>query len=98
MDAEDWKLLVDKAILRTESLDLIWSQCGGAPPKALAFMAPVDEDTTLSIWGYRTGYSYELSLEKETPEHSFFEPKRVTTKQKSEGIDYSGLFRAVQRQ
>lgn len=47
-------------------------------------MAQVDEDTTLSIWGYRTGYSYELSLE--TPKH-FIPPKRVITKQNSEGID-----------
>lgn len=96
MDAEHWKVLVDKAILGTQSFDLIWSECGGAPPNALAFMAPVDEDTTLSIWGYRTGYSYELSLEN--PKYPPIEPKRVTTKEKSEGIDYSGLFRAAQRQ
>jgi hypothetical protein len=98
MDAEVWKLVVEKAILRTKSRDLLWSRSSEGPDRSKSFQAPIDGSTTLNIWGHESGYSYEMCLIRETGGEPFTEKKRVTTKNSSEGIDYSGLFKAVQRQ
>ncbi|MFJ5693309.1 hypothetical protein ACIP9X_05585 [Arthrobacter sp. NPDC093125] len=98
MDANLWKLLVDKVIRKTESQDLLWSETHQGPSKTLSFGTSIDGSTTLNIWGYETNYSYELCLTKQTAGGPFEERRRVTTKKSAEGIDFSGLFKAVQRQ
>lgn len=98
MDANLWKQIVDKAISRTRSRNLLWSKSDRGPDKALSFEASIDEHTTLNIWGYEKNYSYELCLTKQTMGDPFEERKRVTTKGSAEGIDFRGLFKAAQSQ
>lgn len=96
MDVQLWKLLVEKAILRTKSRDLLWSKTSEGPNNAVSFGAPIDDSTTLNIWGHKTNYSYELLLTKELSGETFEERKRVTAKKDSEGIDFKGLLDTVQ--
>lgn len=98
MDANIWKLLVEKAVLRTKSRDILWSENSEGPDETLSFGTSIDDCTTLNIWGYTTNYSYELCLIRETAGEPFEERKRVTTKKNSEGIDFKGLFEAAQAQ
>lgn len=96
MDANLWKLLVNKVILRTKSRDLLWQETNEGPDNTLSFGTSIDGSTTLNIWGYKTNYSYELCLTKETTGDPFVERKRVTAKKNAEGIDFKGLFETVQ--
>ncbi|MFF2031123.1 hypothetical protein [Arthrobacter sp. NPDC058192] len=98
MDADLWKLLVDKAVLRTKTRDLIWSETSEGPAKTLSFGTSIDDSTTLNIWGYEANYSYELCLIKETTGEPFEERKRATTKKNADGVNFSGLFEAAQLQ
>lgn len=98
MDANLWALLVDKAIRKTKSKDLLWTPTNKGPDNALSFEAVIDDASTLSIWGYERNYSYELCLTKRIEGGSFEERKRVTTKKNAQGIDFSGLFKATQDQ
>lgn len=98
MDANLWKLLVDKVVSRTKSRDLLWSETGEGPANTLSFGTSIDDSTTLNIWGYKANYSYELHLVKQTAGEPFEERKRVTVKKNAEGINFSGLFEAVQTQ
>lgn len=98
MDAHLWKLLVDKAVSRTKSRDLLWSQTHEGPANTLSFGTSIDDSTTLNIWGHKTNYSYELCLIKQTAGEPFEERKRVTLKKNAEGIDFSGLFEAAKKQ
>lgn len=98
MDANLWKLLVDKVIRKTKSRDLLWSATSHGPAKTLSFGTSIDDNTTLNIWGYETNYSYELCLTKQTAGEPFEERKRVTTKKGAEGIEFSGLFKTAQSQ
>ncbi len=41
MDAQLWKLLVEKAILRTKSRDLLWSKTSEGPNNVVSFGAPI---------------------------------------------------------
>lgn len=98
LTADDWKLIVKAAIERTSSAGLEWSETDEGPENTRSFVASVDDATTLSIWGYRTGYSYQLDLVKQGPSEVAFEAtKRATTKKNSEGVDFAGLFKAAQR-
>lgn len=98
MDANQWKLLVDKVILRTKVGDLLWSRTDEGPAKTLSFGASIDDSTRLNIWGYKTNYSYELYLIKETPGEPFEFRKRVTVKKNAEGINFDGLLDAAKKQ
>lgn len=98
MDASTWKLVVDRAISRTDAGTLNWSTSDDGPAKTLGFIASIDETTTLSFWGYEANFSYELCLTKQTGGEPFVERKRITTKKKSEGIRCKALLDAVQRQ
>ncbi|MET4135378.1 hypothetical protein [Pseudarthrobacter sp. PvP090] len=98
MDAHLWKLLVDKAVLRTKSRDLIWYETSEGPANTLSFGTLIDDSTTLNIWGYESNYSYELCLIKQTTGEPFEERKRATTKKNSDGVNFSGLFEATQLQ
>lgn len=98
IDASRWKLLVDKAILRTETRDLQWSETDEGPANTLSFGASIDGRTTLNVWGYQANYSYELSLIRHTDGEPFAERKRVTVKSQAEGIDFKGLLDAARGQ
>lgn len=98
MDANLWKLLVDKAISRTKSGDLMWSKSNEGPTHALSFVASIDASTTLNIWGYESNYSYELHLTKQTLGEPFEERKRVTLRKNAESINFSGLFETAREQ
>ncbi|QYF91078.1 hypothetical protein [Arthrobacter sp. PAMC25284] len=98
MDANLWELLVDKAIRKTKSKGLLWSTTDRGPDNTRSYETAIDENTTLSIWGYERNYSYELCLDKRMEGGSFEERKRVTVKKNAQGIDFSGLFKAVQDQ
>ncbi|MDN4611478.1 hypothetical protein [Arthrobacter burdickii] len=64
----------------------------------LSFEASIDVNTTLSIWGYEKNYSYELCRTRRTAGEPFKESIRVTAKDKANGIDFSGLFKAARAQ
>lgn len=98
MDSNLWKLLVDKAISRTKSGDLMWSKSSEGPTHTLSFVTSIDASTTLNIWGYEANYSYELHLTKQTVGESFEERKRVTLRKNAEGINFNGLFKAARGQ
>lgn len=98
MDARLWKLLVDKAISRTKSRDLLWSKTDEGPANTLSFGTSIDDRTTLNIWGYKANYSYELRLIKQTEGEPFEERKRVTLKKNADGVNFSGLFEAAKKQ
>lgn len=98
MDADIWKLLVDKVVSRTQSRDLLWSKTDEGPANTLSFGTSIDDSTTLNIWGYKANYSYELCLIKQTAGEPFEERKRVTVKKNAEGINFSGLFEAAKKQ
>ena len=98
MDANLWKLLVDKVVSRTKSRDLLWSKTDEGPANTLSFGTSIDDSTTLNIWGYEANYSYELCLIKQTAGQPFEERKRVTVKKNAEGVNFSGLFEAAQEQ
>lgn len=98
MDANQWKLLVDKVILRTKSRDLLWSRTDEGPAKTLSFGVSFGDDTRLNIWGYKNNYSYELLVIKETSGEPFIDRKRVTVKKNAEGINFNGLFETAKKQ
>ncbi len=98
MDANLWKLLVERVILRTKSRDLLWSTTDTGPANTLSFGTSICDRTTLSIWGYEANYSYELCLIKETAGEPFEERKRVTAKKNAEGINFDGLFVTAKKQ
>jgi hypothetical protein len=98
MDANLWKLLVDKVVFRTKSRDLLWSKTNEGPAKTLSFGTSIDDSTSLNIWGYEANYSYELCLIKKTSGEPFEERKRVTVKKNAEGVNFSGLFKAAKKQ
>lgn len=98
MDASVWKIIVERAILRTAEGAITWVTNDDRPAKTLGFSASIDETTTLSFWGYKTNFSYELCLTKETGGEPFIEKKRITTKKNSDGIRCKVLLDAVQRQ
>ena len=75
-----------------------WITSDDRPANTLGFMASIDEATTLSFWGYKTNFSYELCLTKEVGGEPFIEKKRITTKKNSDGIRCKLLLDAVQRQ
>lgn len=98
IDASRWKLLVDKAILRTKTRDLLWSETNEGPANTLSFGTSFDGSATLNIWGYKANYSYELSLIRHTDGEPFEARKRVTVKSQTEGIDFKGLLEAAKEQ
>lgn len=98
MDASVWKIVVDRAILRTDEGTIRWIASDGGPAKTLSFVASIDEVTTLSFWGYKSNFSYELCLTKQAEGTPFVEKKRITTKKNSDGIRCKVLLDAVQRQ
>lgn len=99
LTTDDWKMIVDAAIKRTRSLELQWEKAEGGPPKAVCFETSIDEEHTLSIWGHTSNYSYQLELAIRGLDEVIFEDRRrVTTKKTAEGIDFAGLFKAIQRQ
>lgn len=98
MDANLWKQIVDRAIRKTISRDLLWSKSDLGPSGTLSYETSIDDSTTLNIWGYEANYSYELFLTKQTAGEPFEERKRVTTKRNAAGIDFKGLFKAAQNQ
>ncbi len=97
LSAADWQKIVGLAIERTEEGDLSWVEDRRGPARALSYSTPIDDNATLSIWGHKTGYSYQLELVKQTPTEPFVSRKRATTKKSSDGVDFSGLFRAIPR-
>lgn len=98
IDASRWRLLVDKAVLRTKSRDLLWFETDEGPANALSFGTSIDARTTLNVWGHKANYSYELSLKRETDGEPFEERKRVTVKSQADGIDFKGLLDAAKEQ
>lgn len=98
MDANLWKQIVDKAIYRTLTRDLLWSKSDLGPSGTLSFKTSIDDSTSLNIWGFATNYSYEMFLTKQTAGEPFEERKRATTKRSAEGIDFKGLFDAAKEQ
>lgn len=98
VDTNLWKQIVDKAILKTISRDLVWSKSDPGTSGARSFETLIDNSTTLSVRGHVSKYSYELCLTKQTLGEPFEERIQVTTKSRAEGIDFKGLFQAVQNQ
>ncbi|WP_404321304.1 hypothetical protein [Arthrobacter luteolus] len=98
MDDSVWKLVVDRAIAKTDEGTMKWVASNHGPVRTVGFTASIDETTTLSFWGYERNFSYEICLTKETGGEPFVEIKRITTQKKSGGIRCNVLLDAVQRQ
>ena len=68
------------------------------PARALSYSTPIDDNTTLSIWGHKTGYSYQLELVKQTPTEPFVsrrEPRQRSPRMASTSAVCFAQYRAV---
>lgn len=96
-DKRHWRGIAAQLLEQTRARRITWVEDALGPERTTGFTCTFEADgTSLSLWGYPTGYSYELSVRRKNLDDSeFTDHLRVTNKTAADGAPLAELFRCV---
>lgn len=96
-DKRHWREIAGELLEQTRAQRITWVEEHVGPERTTGFTCTFEPDgTSLSLWGYPTGYSYELSVRRKNLDDSeYTDNLRVTNKAAADGVPAAELFRCV---
>lgn len=99
-DRLHWRDIAEQLWEQTRAQRVQWVEDEVGPERTTGFACRFDADgMSFSLWGYPTGYSYNLSVQRTNLDDSTFtDSLRVKNKESADGVPIAELFRCVRDQ